>query len=59
MYGYRCDICGDVIYIDPGEERVCDRCMDERDRRHRVAKRYAGAIRLNDNQYEMNMEGIR
>ena len=24
---YRCERCGKIIYIDPGEERLCEKCM--------------------------------
>ena len=23
---YKCDKCGDTIYVDPGDERLCDTC---------------------------------
>lgn len=23
---YKCDKCGDTIYVDPGDERICDTC---------------------------------
>ncbi|GEM_PF-4307881 len=29
MYQYKCDICGDLIYIDPAEKRLCDECLKE------------------------------
>ena len=25
---YRCKRCGRVIYIDPGEKRLCEDCME-------------------------------
>ena len=31
--GYPCDICGEIIYVDPGEERICDRCQHEKEKR--------------------------
>lgn len=30
MYGYRCDRCGAPVNVDPGEERICDECLDRR-----------------------------
>ncbi len=29
MNGYKCDKCGDTIYVDPGEERICDTCVQK------------------------------
>ena len=26
MTGYKCDKCGTRIYVDAGEERICDTC---------------------------------
>lgn len=28
MYGYKCDKCGRPVNVDPGEERICDDCMN-------------------------------
>ena len=28
MYNYKCDRCGIQISIDPGEPRMCDRCLE-------------------------------
>lgn len=58
MYGYRCDICNAPIQVDPSDERVCAECEAKIVKSHKIAKRYAGIVRLNENQYEMNMEEI-
>ena len=29
MNGYKCDKCGQRIYVDPGEPRVCDTCAQQ------------------------------
>lgn len=26
---YKCDKCGDTIYVDPGDERICDTCAQK------------------------------
>ena len=26
---YKCDKCGDTIYVDPGDERICDTCTQK------------------------------
>lgn len=26
---YKCDKCGDTIYVDPGDERLCDTCAQK------------------------------
>lgn len=49
---YHCDECG--CYLDPGEGRVCDECQQKAEQRHRITER----LRLNGNQYEMNMEEL-
>lgn len=28
MYSYKCDKCGRPVNVDPGEERICDDCMN-------------------------------
>lgn len=28
MFSYRCDKCNAPISIDPGEERICDKCLE-------------------------------
>lgn len=28
MFGYKCDKCGRPVNVDPGEERICDDCMN-------------------------------
>lgn len=53
---YHCDACG--YYLDPRESRTCDECQQKADQRHRVAERQNRAIRLNGQQYEMNMEEL-
>ena len=49
---YQCDQCG--CYLDPGEGRTCDECQRKAEQRHRITER----IRLNGQQYEMNMEEL-
>lgn len=51
---YQCDECGHYLYLDPGDERICDECQKKADQRHRITER----IRLNGQQYEMNMEEL-
>ena len=29
MNGYKCDKCGQRIYVDPGEPRICDTCAQQ------------------------------
>lgn len=56
MNWYRCDVCGQPIQLDPNDERVCTVCqetMEEASRCHKVARRYAGILRLEDSQKEM------
>lgn len=28
MFGYKCDKCGTPVYVDPGEERICEDCQE-------------------------------
>lgn len=49
---YQCDQCG--CYLDPGEGRTCDECQRKAEQRHKITER----LRLNGNQYEMNMEEL-
>lgn len=53
---YHCDECG--CYLDPGEGRVCDECQRKADQRHRITERQSMAVRLEGQQYEMNMEEL-
>lgn len=39
MYGYRCDRCGQPVNVDPGEERVCDECLEVMQRREKQVVR--------------------
>lgn len=32
---YKCDTCGTDIYIDPAEERICNRCEIAREKNRR------------------------
>ena len=29
MNGYKCDKCGRKVYVDPGEPRICDTCVQK------------------------------
>lgn len=58
MNWYKCDICGTPVQRDPGDPHICNECEDILARQHRVARRYAGVIRQEDNQYEINMEEL-
>lgn len=51
---YRCDICG--CYLDPGEGRTCDECRAAQQSRARSARSIYGLIRMDEGQYEINME---
>lgn len=30
MFGYKCDRCGTPVNVDPGEERICSQCEEQR-----------------------------
>lgn len=54
MYQYKCDSCG--CYLDPGEGQTCEECQMQAETRRRTKDRINEAVRLNGQQYEMNME---
>lgn len=41
MYGYRCDRCGTPVNVDPGEERICDECLQ---RQQKLEKQFSRIV---------------
>lgn len=53
MNWHKCDVCG--CYLDPGEGRTCDDCME----RQRRQKKMQDRMSLNEiGQYEMELEEL-
>lgn len=54
MMTYRCDACW--CYLDPGEGRYCDECLEQSKRRHDHAEELRRLIDTSDYQYTLCLE---